>query len=292
MREGKIIILKKILISVQKEKKNRGDYKEQCQALGIDSAPNMYTHTHTCISTYHSWTDWRWPRCSTCPSRSSGFTTFRGIFIKWHCELDPNKLYQWSIRTSCWINTTRDVPQTHVFGIARWAQSRQRRPRWSVTLKHPDRSCWLGRPLFTTHAFSRSVSLTQFPQDCGCLATDYSLRISGGKGRGELRTGKMECSVSFVWKSDAAFRIFFLFLLSSQSFFFPLDFSTLTLYIIKGQRENNHLPLFSHPIPTPPPQKKTCPIMHIHSFTYDPFPRSHTLHHSPTHSFINPDKLN
>lgn len=77
-------------------------------------------------------------------------------------------------------------------------------------------------------------------------------------GRGELRTGRMECSVSFIWNWDAAFTVFFFFCSSPlQSFlfsFFPLTIQ-LSCSILSRDKEKIFASL-SFPIPTlsiPPP---------------------------------------
>lgn len=78
----------------------------------------------------------------------------------------------------------------------------------------------------TTHASSRSVSLTQFPQDSGCLATDYSLRIAAGgerERRVEDRKDGMFRVFCLKWGcciySFLSFPLFFLFFLSSSGLF-------------------------------------------------------------------------
>lgn len=100
-------------------------------------------------------------------------------------------------------------------------------------------------------------------------------------GRGELRTGRMECSVSFIWNWDAAFTVFLFFCSSPlQSFlfsFFPLTIQ-LSCSILSRDKEKIVASL-SFPIPTlsiPPPNLSynARSLLYIWSFS--------TLSHTPS----------
>lgn len=128
---------------------------------------------------------------------------------------------------------------------------------------------------FTTHAFSPTVSLTQFPQYSGCLATDYSQRIAR-----ELREeswGQEGWNVTCRRKLRLQFSFFLFF---SSSVILILSFvpncSTLMLPIIKGHGKNSCFPLFSHPNPFHPPNLSCNAhsffhiIIHLHSRLHHP----------------------
>lgn len=143
--------------------------------------------------------------------------------------------------------------QTRVFGLAHWVQSQRRQQRWSATRKHPDRPCWLGRPLpprtlllapSLWHSFHRTPVAWQ-------PSTVWGLQ--GGGRRVEDRKDGMFCVFCLKW--GCCIYSFLSFPLLFLSFFVPPDFLTLTLRIIKGQGENNHHPLNSHPNPFYPSQK-------------------------------------
>lgn len=118
----------------------------------------------------------------------------------------------------------RGTLHSSVFGGARSAQSPQCQP----TAARRTETFWpivsLEKATFTTHTFSRTVSLTQFPQDSGCLATDYSLRIA--EGNWERRAEDREDGMFrvFCLKSRCCVYSFLSFLLFFSSSDVPIPF--------------------------------------------------------------------
>lgn len=114
----------------------------------------------------------------------------RAISTKWNCEHEPIKLLMIAAGRCTALR-----------------QSHQRQPQRRIRRKH---SAHQEGHFYHARFYSR------------CLPDTVStgLRLPGnqlesedcsGTGRGEPRTGRMECSVSFVWNWDAAFTVFFSF---------------------------------------------------------------------------------
>lgn len=150
----------------------------------------------------------------------------RAILTKWNCELEPIKLLM--------ITTGRCTALCFVEPVQLKATNASHSGASYVNVL-TDREHQEGH---FHHARSFSHRLPD--------TVSTGLRLPGnrlqsedcrGTGRGELRTGRMECSASFVWNWDAAFTVFFLFFSSSVILipFFSPNCSTLLLHIIKGQ---------------------------------------------------------